>query len=176
MLMRWLAVVLGTVAVLAALNVVPAWLGGEPRGVLRYPSLGALQARYHVRLSAPAGPPTGPVRFSVAWPGWLAYAAGPRGDAGGDRLVVCQTLTAVPADAAPDLQVPEALLPGGEQLQASEVSAAGQRAELRRVLLADGALVYELWWREGGRRVMLRTDGDADRLVRLFTEVVRHVP
>jgi hypothetical protein len=176
MLMRFLAVSLGTVALLAALNLLPTCLGGEPRGVIRYPSLEAVEARYRVRLWAPAGRLAGEVRLSVGEPGWLAFAL--NGLAGGTLAppVVCQTLAPATADVTPDVQVPETLVPGGELLQAREWTAADRRAQLRRVLLADGTLVHELWWREGGRHVMLRIHGDADRLVRLFNEIVRQVP
>lgn len=171
MLTRFLAVLIGAVVLLATLNLLPAWLGGEPRGVVRYASLTDLERRYHVRLSAPADPPVGPVRLSVARPGWLAFDIQAPADAESGPITVCQTLAPV-ADGDP-VQIPEALLPAGESLQASEVPSADRRAQLRRVMLADGTLVTELWWRERGRHVMLRGQGDAGRLVRLFDRVTQ---
>ena len=169
MVTRFLAVVLVTSGVLAGLNALPAALGGESRGVIRYASLEALESRYDVRLWAPSRPVAGPVRLAPGDPGWLAFAVNASGPPSPEPIVVCQTLGPSVGEAA----VPAALLAPGEILQATDVASGARHAQMRRVMLADGSLVYELWWRDAGRRVMLRMHADANRLLRFFDDAMR---
>jgi hypothetical protein len=57
-------------------------------------------------------------------------------------------------------------------MQASDLVIACRPARLRRLLLADGAIVHEVWWRDGGARVMLRLHGTAASLTRIAQRVL----
>ncbi len=170
-----LAVVIAvTVGVLAGLNALPAVLGGEPRGVVRYHSIQALERRHHAlwhpaAVPAPWASPPSRIRLAVGDPDWVEFEYG----AGGDWLVICQAnegagtkdrVSAGALDDDPNEAVPQDLLPTGQMLQTVDTSIAGRDARLRRLLLADGTIVHEMWWREGATRIMLRLRGSADRL------------
>jgi hypothetical protein len=157
------AVAVVAFAVLAALNALPAFAGGEPRGVLRYDSVTEAEARLHAVLWQPRSvaepwhwPPTR-IRVAVGGVDWVQYAFGSPA-AGG--LVACQTLG--PSDAR--AEVPSMLMPVGDLLQDEETTVNGRPAAARRLLLADGTIVHELWWRWNGRTIMLRLRGTIDAL------------
>jgi hypothetical protein len=78
-------------------------------------------------------------------------------------------LAGVPGDAGPPPgpDVPTVLLPAGEPLQASDIPIDDRIARMRRLLLADGSIVHEVWWREGRAHVMLRLRGSAESLPRI---------
>jgi hypothetical protein len=154
-ILRFAVVVAITVAALALLNLLPRAFGGEPRTIVRYGSLAQVEARYRTSLWRPRALPdpysvAAPiVRVAPGTPDWVQLVfASPRAA----TLVICQTASAV-EDAA---EVNGDLLPAGDVLQVNEIAVAGRQARVRRLLLGDGEIVHELWWREGGRNVMLR--------------------
>ncbi len=170
---RFAVVVSSAIVVLGVLNALPQFLGGEPLGVVRYASVEQAEAHLGVRLYRPAAlpgdwrwPPS-TVRLAVGEPDWVQFVfeqAGGGRAAGGNvddgTLVLCQALGASPRETP----VPAVLLPQAELLQADDVSVDGRRMRLQRVLLDDGTILHELWWRDGPRRVMLRGRVPADSL------------
>jgi hypothetical protein len=76
----------------------------------------------------------------------------------GRELRVCQTVGTAAAGAVP----PPVLLDEAEVLQADPVVIGGREATIRRLLLASGAIVHEVWWREDGRQVMFRLEGSVE--------------
>jgi hypothetical protein len=166
---RFTTVVVPTVLVLGVLNALPQFLGGDPLGVVRYGSVEDAEARLGVTLYRPAvlhgawrWPPSR-VRFAAGETGWVEFVLDALPGSGADSLVLCQTLGPAPGDA----QVPTVLLASAQLLQASDISIVGRVLRMQRLLLDDGALVHELWWREGTRRVMLRARVPADSLLRM---------
>jgi hypothetical protein len=169
---RFALVVAATVLVLAILNLLPAFLGGEPLGVVRYSSADAIEAEYGVRLWRPALLPEGfswppsVLRVAVEDPEWVQFVFTDR-TGGGDSLVVCQTLNRTAAGGpVHHTEVSSRLLVPAEVLETSDVAIDGRPVRLRRLLLADGAIVYDAWWQEGTRSVMLRVRGSAEELTR----------
>jgi hypothetical protein len=174
---RFATVLVAAILVLGLLNALPQFLGGEPLGVVRYARVEDAEARLGARLYRPAVLPAGwhwppsRVRLAVGRPDWIEFvfdeqAEGrqPRGGGtDGDALVLCQALGAAPAGS----QVAPALLQPGELLQADDISIDGRVARMQRLLLDGGAIVHELWWQEGAKRVMLRGRVPADDLPRL---------
>jgi hypothetical protein len=148
-------------------------------------------------LPAPWTWPPSRVRLAVGRPDWVEFLfpAGARGDEAlvlcqtiGSPDVASRTLpprwlappddrrdprrgllAGVPGDAGapPGPDVPTVLLPAGEPLQASDIPIDDRIARVRRLLLADGSIVHEVWWREGRAHVMLRLRGSAERLPRI---------
>jgi hypothetical protein len=158
---KFLAIVLATVGLLAGLNELPRVFGGEPRGVIAYESVSAVQSRYRVSLWRPRALPRGwspqpaRVRVAVAAPRWVEMRFERRSGSG---LRVCQTVGTAAAGAVP----PPVLLDEAEVLQADPVVIGGREATIRRLLLASGAIVHEVWWREDGRQVMFRLEGSVE--------------
>ena len=179
---RFTVVVAVAILVLGVVNALPQFLGGEPLGVVRYASVEEAEARLGVRLYRPAALPAGwtsppsRVRLAVGRPDWVEFAfdetteGGQAEGATAERppLVLCQTLGDSPAD----VPVASALLPVGELLQAGDISIGGRAARMQRLLLEDGAIVHELWWRIGTRRVMLRGRVAADSLARIGRTII----
>jgi hypothetical protein len=164
MLGRYLIVLVATVAVLFALNVLPSFLGGEPLGVVRYPSVAAVEASYGVHLWTPASaerPPVG-ARVAVGHQAWVQFRV--VDGRSGTSVEVCQTL---PPLSENDSAVPAVLLQPGQVLQAADAGGNRARASLLRVMLGDGTIVNEMSWRRGAGRVVLRTRGSAEALLRL---------
>ncbi len=161
---RFALVVVTTLVVLVVLNVLPTYLGGEPVGVVRYSSASAVEREYGVRLWRPASLPApyswppARLRVAVAHPGWVQFVFS---GADGRSLVACQTLEA-PSPAA----TPSRLLEPGQVLESSDVTIAGQLLRMRRLLLAEGIIVHEAWWKRGATSVMLRLRGSAEDLTR----------
>ncbi len=166
---RFAGVLVVAVLTLGVLNALPQFLGGEPLGVVRYASVGDAEARLGVRLYRPAAlpgswrwPPSN-VRLAVGRPDWVQFVFEKTPGDSAAALVLCQALSASPGDA----QVASALLPPGEVLQAGDMAIDGRSARMQRLLLDEGAIVHELWWRDGARRVMLRARVPADQLPRM---------
>jgi hypothetical protein len=181
MIVAWqlLRVVVPTILVLGVLNALPQFLGGDPLGVVRYDTVERLQQRHRLAVSRAASLPSpwawppSRIRVAVGKPDWAEFRFQPDGH-GGDALVMCQAFEPDRAQARQprDGDVPAALLPAGELMQASDLVIAGRPARLRRLLLADGAIVHEVWWRDGGARVMLRLHGTAASLTRIAQRVL----
>lgn len=179
---RFTVVVAVVIMVLGVLNALPQFLGGEPLGVVRYASIGEAEARLGVRLYRPLAMPRpwrwppSRVRAAVGRADWVEFvfenaaesgkAAG--GNVEGAELVICQTV----GDSSPDAEVASVLLPSGTLLQDGTLTVAGRAIRMQRMLLDDGAIVHELWWREGARRVMLRGRVPADSLPALASAMV----
>lgn len=166
-LISFAGIVIVAIAVLASLNALPAWLGGEPRGVVRYDSVEALEARHRplwhpARVPPPWTWPPSRIRVAVGEPDWVEFEFG----TGDDSLIVCQSIAGAHSRSRPGpaAEIPARLLPGGELLQAADTSIAGRDARLRRLALDAGTIVHEMWWREGAARIMLRLPGGAERL------------
>jgi hypothetical protein len=163
---RFAVVVAIAALVLGVLNALPQFLGGEPLGVVRYASVEDAEARLGARLYRPAALPGGwrwppsNVRLAVGRPDWLEFVFDKTPGDDAAAFVLCQALGDSPADA----QVASILLPPGELLQAGDIAIDGRGARMQRLLLDEGAIVHELWWREGARRVMLRARVPADQL------------
>jgi hypothetical protein len=193
---RFALVVVPTVLVLGVLNALPQFLGGEPLGVIRYNAVEDLEARQRTALWRPSGLPApwawppSRIRLAVGEPGWVEFLFKPAGHQG-EALVVCQTVgsagpgTATPLQrwgpglrthAASEGDVPAVLLPAGELLQASDILFDGRVVRMRRLLLDDGVIVHELWWREATTRVMLRLRGSADRVPQIARRMFGNRP
>ncbi len=168
---RFGAVVVVTVLVLGILNALPQFFGGEPLGVVRYATIQEAEARLGARLYRPAALPDGwtaapaGIRLAVGRPDWIEFVYA----ADGAFVTLCQTLGDARLDRG---AVPPVLLPRGEVLQASDLTVAGRSVRMQRVLLDDGAIAHELWWRKGARRVMLRARVAADSLPRIARAIV----
>jgi hypothetical protein len=166
---RFGAVIVVAVLVLGVLNALPQFVGGEPLRVVRYASVQEAEARLHVRLYRPAAVPAGwtsrpaAVRLAVGRPDWAQFVFAAKDRDNAAALVLCQTL----GDASDAARVASVLLPPGELLQSSTISIGGRETRLQRLLLDDGAIVHELWWRMGERRVMLRGRVAAESLPRI---------
>ena len=169
---RYAVVLVVTILVLGLLNGLPQFLGGEPLGVVRYARVEDAEARLGARLYRPTVLPAGwrwppsSVRLAVGRPDWIEFVFDENaegGEAEGSSLVLCQALGFAPADS----QVASVLLPPGELLQADDISIDGRVARMQRLLLDGGAIVHELWWQEGAKRVMLRGRVPANDLARL---------
>lgn len=170
--MAWqlLIVVVPAVLVLGVLNALPQFLGGDALGVVRYRSVEEAEARLRVTLYRPAGVP-GPwrwpparVRYAPGPTDWIEYVVEAPPGAAVPSLVLCQTLHEAGAEA----RVPAVLLEPGDLLQAGDISTRGRVVGVRRLLLRDGTLAHEAWWRDGTRRVMLRARVPSDVLLRMI--------
>ncbi|MBE3072987.1 MAG: hypothetical protein IMZ67_08430, partial [Acidobacteria bacterium] len=136
------AVCLAAVVTLRALDALPGYLTGVPRGVTTAASLEAAERSLHARIWLPAVLPD-----SLRWPpDAITLSAGPpaaaavtflAADGSGARLIVCQTIG--PADAPPPT-----LLPPGLNLETTRVPLRGRDASLSRVQLDNGRIVHDL--------------------------------
>jgi len=176
---RFGAVMVVAILVLGVLNAMPQFLGGDPLGVVRYGSIEQAEARLGEHLDRPAHVPRGwqwppaAIRFAVGSPDWVAFVLHLEeegGHAGGGAVTLCQTIGHAPSGA--DGEVPSALLPPGQLMETGDVAIGGRTVLLRRLLLADGTIVHELWWRDGARRVMLRGRVPADALPRIARTIL----
>ncbi len=163
-LLAWLAVVAGTLLVLAAFDAAPAVLGGEPRGVRAYSSIPEAERAVRSTLVLPAYFPA-----ALAWPpaSIRAYAGPPAS--------VAVTFAPVPGRSehlgviqvvGPDSVVPAALQPAsGALLQQAEVTVDGRPGRLRRIALDGGGIMHELSWTSGSSRVTYEWNGRIEDLL-----------
>jgi len=164
-----LSLVLGaTAAALRALDALPAYLGGAARGVERFHSVEEVERRLRERLLLPSYFPD-----TLRWPpAEIRVHAGPlpsvaltfAGSERDARLVVFQSFGALGIP-------PPQLLPAGRVLQTVTVPLHGTQAALSRVLDGDGRLWHELGWSTGERRIVLRSRGPVDELLRMAESV-----
>ena len=164
-----LSLVMGaTAAVLRAVDALPAYLGGAARGVERFHSVEEVERRLRERLLLPSYFPD-----TLRWPpARIRLHTGPPpsvvltfADRGGEPwLVVFQSFGALGTP-------PPQLLPAGRVLQTVTVPLHGTQAALSRVLDGDGRLWHELGWSTGERRIVLRSRGPVDELLRMGESV-----
>ncbi len=170
---RLVLVVVPTIVVLGILNALPQFLGGEPLAVVRYESIERAEAGIGMAVYRPPSVPrewTWPpaaVRFAAVTPGWVQLVLAPADGQAWGEMLLCQAL-----HAGGEAGVPPVLLPPGELLQAGDVRVGARTVRVRRLLLPEGKLVHELWWLEGGRRVMLRAQVPADALLRIAPAIL----
>ncbi len=150
---------------------VPPWVRGEPRGVVRYASIEALERDLHVRLFLPAFFPD-----ILDWPPSSVAVAPGEGQpvavtfadrqSGAARLVVTQNVRG-------DLPIPARLLPPGVVTQEVRVMVNNHDARLVRTRGPDGRQWSDLTWVQDGRRFVLRIYGDDGPLLRIARSLHR---
>jgi hypothetical protein len=157
------AIVFGMAAtVLYAMDTVPGWVTGEPRHVRRATTVEEAERRLRTRLVLPyyfpstlAWPPSR-IRFTVGPPGAAAVTV--EDQEGAPRLFLAQTT-------GPG-SIPERLVPEAQILNTSEVSIGSERGTLSRVV-EEGAMAWELRWRQDDRTLLMRSRGSVDELIRI---------
>ena len=163
-----LTLVLGGAALaLVALDSMPTWLHGHPRGVRRAGSIEEAERRVQSRVLLPSyfpdslrWPPS-QVRFIVDDGGSVALDF--QGKDGAPALLLAQTLA--PGGAIPDgLQGRPAVI----QRQSAPL---GEDAVLARVVAEDGTLWNQLEWGRSGRRFLLRGRGSLEDLIRMARSI-----
>ncbi|HOC17638.1 MAG TPA: hypothetical protein PKK95_05175 [Vicinamibacterales bacterium] len=165
LLARYLLVMGGAAAALAAADRLPALLSGATHGARVYRTLSAAESALGARLRLPSYYPD-----TLSWPpSRIEVAPGPppvtavhvtRRDGAREALVVCQSIGA-PADP------PRWLLPPLEALQDVEVEVGLHQAGLVRRLTPGGLVVHDLSWTQGERRFTLRYEGAVEDLLRM---------
>lgn len=161
-----LVLVVGTAAVLLrALDAVPRYLLGEPRGIRAYASVEEAERRVRARLYLPAyfpdtirWPPTA-VRVESGPPPAVALTFVGR-EEGAEVLLILQRL-----DRAP--RRPSRLLPAAATLQTATVVLREARGEVARVATADGRVWHDITWPVGDRTMTLRFRGDLEDGLRM---------
>jgi hypothetical protein len=160
-----LAVVLVAAAgVLALLDGVPAWVNGESRDVRLAKSLEDAERRVRSRLVLPAyfpdtlAWPPARIRVLPGSPPAVALVFTSRGG-GEPRFVLAQSLGAD--------EPSERLVPTASALDESRIAVGTAPGTLRRIIGDDGALWRELRWTQGGRRMVARSKGTLDELIRM---------
>lgn len=155
-------VMAGTCVLLWALDGVPTWIAGEPRGVRKAATVRDAERLLRARLVLPsyfpatfAWPPSR-IRLLAGTPG--AVALWVQGRAGGPDLFLAETV-------APGA-IPARLLPEAQALDRSPVAVGASKGTLARVV-QDGVVAWEVAWELGGRSMLLRSRGSADELIRM---------
>jgi len=150
-------------------------LGGDPRSVVRYDSVDQVEHQYGVSLwrpkavPAPWAWPPSRIRVSPGRVDWVQFVFD-HPTAGG--LTACQTTREAHAEPA----IPHDLLPSGTALQSEALDLYGRALRVRRMMLENGAIVHEAWWREGGRHVMLRSAGSLEAVLLATETAFGHRP
>ena len=149
-------------ALLAALDAVPSWVGGEPREVRRARTVDEVERRLGARLVLPAyfparlaWPPI-QVRYVGGPPGAVALTVAARGEGAG--LLLVQTVR--PG------AIPRQLLPEAQELDRSPLAGGPAGGILSRVV-QDGEMRWQLAWQQDGRDLLLRSNGSVDELLRM---------
>ena len=158
-----LALVMAVVsALLWALDGVPTWIAGEPRGVRKARTVQDAERFLRARLVIPsyfpatfAWPP-GRIRFLTGAP--AAVALWVDGRQGGPGLFIAETVAPGP--------IPPRLIPEVQVLGRSPVAVGASPGTLSRVV-EEGVVVWEIAWQQGGRSLLLRSRVGADELVRM---------
>jgi hypothetical protein len=163
-----LALVLGGATMaLVALDTMPTWLHGQPRGVRRATSVEDAERRLQTRILLPSyfpdtlRWPPGEVRFTRDEGGSVALTF--QGTDGGPALVLAQTVAG--AGAIPDG------LHGRLAVIQQQSAPLGDGAVLARVVAEDGTLWNQLEWTRGGRRFLLRGRGSLENLIRMARSI-----
>jgi hypothetical protein len=163
-----LALVLGgTTVALVALDAMPTWLHGQPRGVRRAATVEDAERRMQSRVLLPSyfpdtlRWPPGDVRFTRDEGGAVALTF--QGTDGAAALVLMQTV----AGAGP---IPDGLA-GRLAVIQQQSAPIGDDAVLSRVVAEDGTLWSQLEWTRGGRRFLLRGRGSLEVLIRMARSI-----
>jgi hypothetical protein len=149
-------------ALLAALDAVPAMVGGQPREVRRARTVDDVERRLRARLVLPAyfparlAWPPERIRYVLSPPGAVALTVAARGQGAG--LLLAQTILPGP--------IPGRLLPEAQELDRSPVPVGPAAGVLSRVI-EDGEMRWQLTWQQGGRSLLLRSEGSVDELLRM---------
>ncbi len=151
-------------SVLAGLDAVPGWIGGEPRGVRRVGSIEDAERLLRARVVLPAyfpdslrWPPS-TVRLVAETPPSVALTFEARG--GGVALLFAQTLGGGGT-------VSPLLLPEAAVLQRGSVALGDREAALLRVIGDDGDVWKEIDWTQGGAQFIMRGKGSLEDLIRM---------
>lgn len=149
-------------AALWALDGVPAWITGEPRGVRKATTVQEVERSLRTRLVLPsyfpatfAWPPSR-IRFVTGAPGAVALWLEGRG--GGAGLFLAETVAPGP--------LPSQLLPEVQVLDHVPIALGSSQGTLSRVV-EEGIVVWEVSWQQGGRSMLLRSRSGSDVLVRM---------
>jgi hypothetical protein len=149
-------------AALWALDGVPTWIAGEPRGVRKASTVQEAERFLRARLVLPSyfpatfSWPPRRIRFVTGTPGAVVLTVDGRN--GGPGLLLAQTV-------GPGF-LPARLLPEVQVLDRSQVAVGGARGTLSRVV-EEGVVLWELAWQQGGRSMLLRSRGSAGELIRM---------
>jgi hypothetical protein len=157
-----LVVTLAAAALLSALDSLPSLIAGEPRGLGRASTVEEVERALRTRLVLPsyfpstlAWPPRR-IRYRVGRPGAVALTIDDRD--GKPRLLLAETTGPGP--------IPPQLVPPSEALSRSPVAVGPLRGILSRVV-DDGNMAFEVTFELDGRRVLLRSRGSLDELLRM---------
>jgi len=149
-------------AALVAIDALPAWIAGEPRDVRRAQTVHDAERRLRARLVLPAyfpdtlAWPPRRIRFTVRPPGGAALSVDGRD--GSPRLLLAETVA--PGD------IPDGLVPEAQVLDRSAVAVGAARGTLSRVV-EDGVTAWQVAWEQDGRRLLLRSRGTVEELLRM---------
>ncbi len=155
-------VIAAAAAALVAIDAAPAWIAGESRDVRRAQTVHDAERRLRARLVLPAyfpdtlAWPPRRIRFTVGPPGAAALSVD--GPDGSPRLLLAETVA--PGD------IPAALVPDAQVLDRSAVAVGAARGTLSRVV-EDGVTVWQVAWELDGRRLLLRSRGTVEELLRM---------
>lgn len=158
--------VVATAAVLlVAVDSIPGLVTGEPRHVRRARTVDEVERRLRTRLLVPyyfpstlAWPPER-IRFTVDPPGAALSVAGRDGS---PQVFLAEALGPGP--------IPARLVPEAQVLHSSPVTVGGDRGVLSRVVV-DGVVGWEVRWEQGGRRLLVRSRGTVEELLRMARSV-----
>lgn len=161
-----LALVVGaTAGLLRALDTLPGYLQGEPRGVRSFGSIEEIERRLRERVRLPAyfpdtlrWPPAA-IRLDSGPPPAVALTFVGRED-GEERLVIVQSFGPT-ALASPRLLAP------GRPLQTTSVPVGEAEARVVRILGPDGLVWHDVSWRARDRQLTLRSRGSLEELLRM---------
>jgi hypothetical protein len=159
--------VFGAAAVLLdAVDAVPGLVTGEPRHVRRARTVDDVERRLRTRLLLPyyfpstlRWPPER-IRFTIDPPG-AALGVDDARD-GTPQIFVAQAIGAGP--------IPDRLIPAAQVLQSSPVWVNSERGVLSRVVV-DGLIGWEVRWQQSGRRLLVRSRGTVEELLRMARSV-----
>ncbi|HTP50882.1 MAG TPA: hypothetical protein VMK42_09300 [Anaeromyxobacteraceae bacterium] len=160
-------VLVGTAALLWALDAVPGWLRGEPRGVRRASTVEEAERQLRARLMLPAYFPD-----TYRWP---PKAIRLTRDEGGSVALAFDA-----RDGTPSLFLAETvggtgplgagLLPEAAVIQ-QQRAGLGEGSTLSRIVGEDGTLWNQLEWTAGGRHFVLRGRGPLEGLTRMARSI-----
>jgi hypothetical protein len=150
---------------LDAVDAVPGFVTGEPRHVRRARTIEEVERRLRTRLLLPyyfpstlTWPPQR-IRFTIDPPG---VSLGVDAREGAPQIFVAQAIGGGP--------IPDRLIPDAQTLQSSPVWINAERGVLSRVVM-DGAIGWEVRWQQGGRRLLVRSRGTVEELLRMARSV-----
>ncbi len=150
----------------------PSLAAGTPHGVRVYWTVEQAEAGVGARIWLPTTLPP-----SVAWPpdridAWpgppVAVAVRFRSrDGSRDGMVLVESIGA-------RVQAPEALLAPVQVLMTlNDVPIDGVPGTMTRALAPGGQLLHDLWWDQGGRRLVLRSAGPVEDLLQVAANLQR---